>query len=410
MAFTFADMKSEVKRRATKNQGGSSFDIGIGNIINTSMWRVAREARWRSLRRQTSFDTVGTYSTGTGAVTLSTNSKSVTVPSGQLLTNDIKIGRYVKFSNSSTYFKIATIAGGTSLTLNQFFDGTNTTSGSYSILGQEEYVLPIQVGHSALLWHRAYGYPLMMKYIPTMSFYEAGLTDTQENVPIAYRMWGMNTNLSEVKAPSIVTISSSSTADTSIAVTVFGTVSDYPDYEIITTNSSNGTTSVNGAKIFSSIERIVKNQTTAGRITCTTNSANTTVAILPVGGTTTGPLYTKIQLYPLPATIFPINVLFYKIPFQLVNDGDVPEIGEEFSEAIILLSTAKLKAEQNQKEDKDFMALYTDEISSLKRTNVDKLDWLPKLKRPNEFNDNWTGGLRYSQIGNSGLYGPRSKW
>ena len=28
MAFTFADLKTEVKRRATKNQGGTQFDTG----------------------------------------------------------------------------------------------------------------------------------------------------------------------------------------------------------------------------------------------------------------------------------------------------------------------------------------------------------------------------------------------
>ena len=73
MAFTFSDLKVEVKRRATKNQGGTQFDSGIANTINTSMWRVAREARWRSLRRTATFNTVTTYTTGTGAVTATLN-------------------------------------------------------------------------------------------------------------------------------------------------------------------------------------------------------------------------------------------------------------------------------------------------------------------------------------------------
>lgn len=410
MAFAFSDLKSEVKRRATKNQGGTQFDAGINNVINTAMWRVAREARWRSLRRQTTFDTVAKYSTGTGAVTASTNSKNITISGATLLTDDIRIGRYMKISDSSTHFKISTITGETTLTLNQNFDGTNITSGTYSILGQEEYVLPIQVGHSAFMWHSAYGYPKMLEYIPTMEFYQAGVTDTQENIPCAYRMWGVNTNIEDLKASSVVTISSSSVTDTSIAVTVFGVVSGYPDYEIITTDSSDGTTSVAGTKTFTSVERITKNQVTTGRITCTGNSGGTTLSVLPVGNTTTGPYYTKIQLYPLPNRVFPVNVLYYKVPYQLVSDGDVPELGEEFSEAIILLATTKLKAEQNQKEDIDFMQLYKDEIDSLKKTNVDKIDWLPKLQRPNAFNDSFTGGLRYSQIGSSGLYGPSRRY
>ena len=289
MAFTFSDLKSEVKRRATKNQGGTQFDTGIANIINTSIWRIAREARWRPLRREATFDTIRNYTTGSGAVTVATSSKNVTVTGATFLTNDIRIGRYTKISGSGKYYKISTITSETALTLDQVYDGTNSSTATYSILGQEEYVLPIQVGHSAFLWHRAYGYPMMMQYIQAMDFYEASLIDTQENIPQGYRMWGVGATLEQIKAPSVVTISSSSSSDTSIAVTVFGTVSSYPDYEIITTNGSNGTTAVAGSKSFSSVDRVVKNQTTVGRITATSNSANVTLAVLPVGAITTGP-------------------------------------------------------------------------------------------------------------------------
>lgn len=407
MAFTFSDLKSEVKRRSTRNQGGSQFDTGIANTINTAMWRIAREARWRNLRRQTTFDTIIAYNTGTGNGVYRTNSKNISCSGATFLTDDVNVGRYAKFSGSSKYFKVVTLANNTSLTVDQFYDGTNTNSGTYSILGQEEYVLPIQVGHSCFLWHRAFGYPFLMGYSPTQEFYRRGVVDTMENVPQVYRMWGVDWTIEQLKSPSTITISSSSSSDTSIAVSIFGIVSGYPDYEIITTNSSDGTTSVSGSKIFSSIERTVSNQTRVGRITITGNSGNATVSVLPVGATTTGALYTKLQIYPLPNKVFPINVLYYKLPYQLVNDGDVPELGEEFSEAIILLATAKMNAEQNKSEDEDFIALYKDEIDSLKKTNVDKIDWLPKLQKPQgNYGDIWTGGLRYAQIGNSGMFGP----
>tara|TARA_R110000868_G_scaffold410346_1_gene698058 strand:- start:1001 stop:2227 length:1227 start_codon:yes stop_codon:yes gene_type:complete len=408
MAFTFYDLQTEVLRRATKNQGGTQFTAGIKNVINTSMWRVAREARWRTLRRTATFTTVAPYTTGTGAVTLTASSASVTVTGATFLTDDIRIGRYIKFSGSTKYFKIATITGETTLTLDQVYDGTSTAVGTYAISGQEEYVLPIQIGHSAFFWHKGYGYPLMMQYNPAQEFYRAGVLDTLQNVPLTYRMWGMGSTLEQLKAPSIITLASSSVTDTSIAVTVFGIVSGYPDYEIITTNSSDGTTSVNGAKTFSSVERITKNQNTIGRITLTSNSANVTVAVLPVGNTTTGPYYTKVQIYPLPYQAVIVNCYYYKLPFQLINDGDVTELGEEFSEAIILLAVAKLKGEQNQSEDADFFKFYQDEITSLKRTNVDKIDWAPKLQSPNDDMANaWTGGLRFAQVGSGGMYGPQ---
>lgn len=410
MAFAFSDLKNEVKWRSTKNQGGTTFDSAISNVINTSMWRVARETKWRSMRRSATFNTVTTYSTGSGAGTFTNSSKNITVTGATFLTDDVRIGRYVSLSGSNTYYKILTITGNTTFTIDQDYDGTTTTTGTYSILPQSEYVLPIQVGHSAFLWHRAYGYPLQLGYIPSQQFYSSGVLDILTNVPQGYQMWGMDSTLEQLKAASVISISSSSSADTSISITVFGTVSGYPDYEIITTNGSNGTTASAGSKSFSFVERVVKNTNTIGRITCTSNSGNVTVAVLPVGNTTTGPLYTKVQLYPLPNAVYPINVFYYKQPYQLVNDGDVNELGEDFNEAIILLATAKMKAGQNQKEDADFFKLYQDEINSLKQTNVDKIDWVPVLQKPNgSYWDTWTGGLRYQQVGSSGMYGPTAR-
>lgn len=405
MAITFSDLKTEVKRRATKNQSGTQFDAGIAIAINTAMWRIAREARWRNLRRTTTFTTITSYTTGSGAVTVTNNSTSVTVTGATFITNDIRIGRYIKFSGSGKFFRIVTITGETTLTIDQVYDGTTSATATYSILPQEEYVLPIQIGHSSFLWHRAYGVTTQLRYVPAQDFYRYGTLDILTNIPTSYRTWGVDAVIEQLKAASVITISSSSSSDTNIAVTVFGTVSGYPDFEIITTNASNGTTTVAGTKSFSSIERIVKNQSTLGRITATSNSANVTVGVLPVGNTTSGPIYTKVQLYPLPSQVFPVNVFYYKLPYMLVNDGDVSELGEEFSEAIILLATAKLKAEQNQEQDTDYYKMYNDELMSLRRTNVDKIDWAPRLNSPvGDYGGSWTGGLSSIQVGNGGQF------
>lgn len=407
MAITYSDIKSEIKRRATKNQGGTQFDAGIGIAANVAMWQIARISKWRNLRRTATINTIISYSTGSGAVTVTNNSLSVTITGGLLLTNDINIGRYIRFSGSGKYYKIVTITGESTLTIDQVYDGITTSTATYSILPQEEYVLPIQIGHSAFLWHRAYGLPTLLRYVPAQEFYGSGALDVLTNIPVAYRMWGVDSIIQQVTQSSVITISSSNSSDTNIAITVFGVVSGYPDYEIITTNSSNGTTTVIGTKSFSSVERITKNATSLGRITATANSANDTIGVLPVGNTTSGPRYTKVQLYPLPSQVFPINVYYYKLPYMLVNDNDVSELGEEFSEAIILLATAKLKAEQNQEQDTDYYKMYVDELTSLRRTNVDKIDWVPKLQSPaGDYFNQWTGGLRYNQIGTGGNFGP----
>ena len=380
MSLTYSDLQIEVKRRAQKDSGGSTFDNAIKNIINTSLFRVSREALWRPLRRKTTFDTVTTYNTGSGAGTFTNGTKNVTVTGATFISDGIKVGRRISLSGDSNVFTIRTITGETTLTIDKNYGGTTTSVGTYSILAQEEYNLPIQAGHKVFLWHEQWGYPFQLTYVPDQEFFGSGVQNTEESVPVAYRMWGEDMVIGQPLQASVVTIVSSSASDNTGSVTVFGVVSGYPDYETI---NMNGTTSAAGSKSFTSIERVVKSGSTIGRVTVTTNSGNNTVAVLPVGDTTGGILYKKIQLFPLPNEIMPINVQYYKDPFRLVNDEDIHELGQEFDEAIILLATSKMKYENNQTEGDKFYALYQDEIRSLRRTNADKIDWFPKQGRPN---------------------------
>jgi hypothetical protein len=206
-------------------------------------------------------------------------------------------------------------------------------------------------------------------------------------------MWGEDMCIMQLRKPSVVSVVSSSTADTSaVQVMVMGVVGGYPDSELLTLN---GTTLVTGSKTFSSIERVAKNTTTTGRITVSGNSAQDTVAIIPAGNVTSGIQYKKVQLWPLPSSAGIINVEYYKDPYKLVNDYDVHELGQEYDEALILLSVAKLRSDTNQAENTNVFQYYTDEINNLKKTNVDKIDWMPTLERP--FMNNTlanVGGLR----------------
>ena len=244
----------------------------------------------------------------------------------------------------------------------------------------------------------------MLKYVPDFAFYSTGSTLPIGNTPTHYRMWGENDIINQPREASVIRIASSASADTSISIQVFGTVSGYPDFETITTNASNGTTAVSGSKSFTTVERVVKASSTTGRITLDANSANTTIAVLPVGSSTGTIQYKKIQLWPLPTRTFNVNVEYYKDPWRLVNSSDIHELGQEFDEAIILLSVAKIKAENSQEEAKSFFAMYTDEVNSLKRVNADKPDWLIELKPTRNSNNGLNGLVSYSQLG--GQYGP----
>jgi len=258
------------------------------------------------------------------------------------------------------------------------------------------------------MWHEGYGYPLQLTYLTDQEFYSGGFNNTLESIPTHYRMWGEDMVVQQPIEASAVAIASSDSDDTNVTVTIFGTVSGYPDYEEVTTNSSNGTTSVSGSKSFSSIERVVKDASSEGRITVTANSGNVTVAVLPVGDTAEGILYRKIQLWPLPSSVLTVNVQYYKDPYRLVNSNDVHELGQEFDEAIILLATAKLKYEANLKEGDKFVGLYQDEIKNLKKTNIDKIDWFPKLRRPMPSGRLGVHPhLSYNQVGS--YYGPSSR-
>lgn len=406
MSLTFSDLQQEVLRRSVRDSGGSQFNNAVKTVINTSLFRVGRDGLWRSMRRRSTFDTVTTYSTGTGAGTFTNGSKNVTVTGATFITDGIKVGRRVSLQGDSNIFTIRSITGETTFTIDRNYSGTTITgTGAYSILAQEEYNLPIQAGHKMFMWHEEWGYPYQLSYIPDQQFYGSGVDNTEESIPVGYRMWGEDMIISQPREASVVTIASSSSSDTSISVTVFGIVSGYPDFEVISTNSTNGTTSSSGSKSFSSIERVVKASSSVGRISCTTNSGGVTISVLPVGDTTAGILYRKVQLYPLPNGVYPINVQYYKDPYRLVNDGDVHELGQDFDEAIILLATAKMKYENNQAEGDRFLALYKDELLSLRRTNMDKIDWFVSLGRPFSSRQGLVHSqLSYSQIGPN--YGP----
>lgn len=405
----YSELQTEVKRRCARDQGGTQFDTAIKTCINTSLLRLAREAAWRPLRRKTTFNTIADYSEGSGAGTFTDESTAVTVTGATFITDGIQIGRYIKLSGDGQYNKIATITGETTLTLQRAYSGTTTSTGTYEILGQEEYNLPIQVGHSMFLWHDEYGFPLRMEYATDIDFYK-NITDVySQNIPTIYRMWGEDNIISQLKAASVLSIASSSTSDTSISITVFGVVSGYPDYETIVTNGTNGTTAVAGSKSFTTIERVIKSASSVGRITVTGNTGNTTVAVLPVGNTTESIRYKKVQLWPLPNTVFPMNVQYYKEPYLLVNDGDAHDLGPNFDEALILLSSAKIRLDNNQEEADKYFTLYKDELLNLRKTNTDKIDFFPTMKRPFQNGNVFPGrGLLYAQAGP--WFGPSSRF
>ena len=57
----YVDLQNEVKRRATRDQGGTQFNTPVKNVLNFALFRIARDSLWRPLRRKTIFSTVTSY-------------------------------------------------------------------------------------------------------------------------------------------------------------------------------------------------------------------------------------------------------------------------------------------------------------------------------------------------------------
>lgn len=414
MSLVFGDLQDEVKRRATRDQGGTQFDTAVKNLINLAILRIANEAPWRSLRRTDTITTDKEYSTGT--VTTVADSKTWTGSGTSWLTSaNARVGRRVKITGSTSasrkLFRIATITADTTLTTEQDYDVTGAAGLSYKILGREDYTLPAQCGRVAMIWHEGFGYPYPMRYVTDREFFDSQTDFDASDTPEIYRMWTQDWVLEQPKAGSVMRIASSASADTSKDVTIFGIVGGYPDFEKITTNGSNGTTAVSGSKTFTKVERVTKDATTTGRITVDANSANTTIAVIPVGDTLGGLHYKHIQVFPPPDAAYILNVWYYKDPARLVDSDDVHELGPDFDEVIILLATARLQAEQSKQDVDKFFSLYRDEMKILRRKNADKLDWLPRLQRPKDSaygNSRISRHLTFSQIGSK--YGPSARF
>jgi len=405
----FKDLQNEVKRRALRNQSGTEFDEEIQNALNFSLLRLAREAKWRSIRRKTFFTTKSAYTSGSNYITVTQSSTafSISDTAASWWQDKIEVGRRITFGTTSWDYYIRAINSNTNATLDLAYRGNTSTATTYEIYPLEEYNLPIQVDHRAFLWHEDFGYPYRMFYIPDQTFLDSQVNLVEKNTPTHYRMWGENSVLAQPPTASPLTITLSSSTDAAVEVTIFGQIGGYPAFEKV--GWGTGTTTTNTAYEFDSVDRVSKDSGTVGTITLVSSRGNYTVAVLPVGDTTANVKYSKVQLYPLPIRAMDINVFYYKDPYRLVNDDDIHDLGHEFDEALILLSVAKIKYQDSKDEGDRWFAMWEDEVKSLKRTNIDKIDWLPVLERPNQGRTDpfVTKSLLYRQAGSH--FGPASR-
>lgn len=118
----------------------SAFATIVGVWINDAYQDAWRRAMWTDLVDEDfTFTAKADYTTGTGAVSATNGSTTVDVTGATFSTDGVVAGRYVKIGDSSTIFTIASVTDEDTFVLDSAFDGTSTTTGSYTIYGQHSY-------------------------------------------------------------------------------------------------------------------------------------------------------------------------------------------------------------------------------------------------------------------------------
>lgn len=386
----FSEKKDQVKRAVLRDQRGQEFDEAVKHYINRSRRLIAKEGQWSALRcvLEPAFSTSEELTTGTA--TFTNASKTVTFSGVSLITQGIEPGQRIKATgsgDSGTVFDVSSVDSESQITLNKNYDGDTSSGTTYQILGKERYSLPVYMNQMAFVWHEAFGYSYILDRIDERDVFFQGFDRETIDTPDAYYLpdpFGVERQPSAASAVSIVSSSNDSNDQSAagVRVVVFGIVSSVPDREVLTLN---GTTRVDGSKSFSSIHRVVKTKTTAGRITLSDQlpSAGTgsTLATLPAGVSYSEPMYKRIGLLPMPNDVIPINIWGYRAPMTLTNDDDISEFGTDFDQAEILLASAIGNWEERQlDEGNSLFKAYRYEISRLKHHNVDRIDFLNVLK------------------------------
>ena len=364
--MNYLELQDQVLFRAGRDATPAQFRPKIKTMLNVASRNIRTEALWPDLKETERITTEADYTTGTIAVT--NNSDTVTGTSTLWVTNNIRIDRRIVLPNNDVLV-IKSVDSETGITLVEKYGGATASTQTYTIVGREEYRTPLDFGWPAFLWHEAFGRPFVMNFARSDDFYRGQLSLGDSGTPRLWRMWGKTGVDRQPTSGSIMTISSSDSDDKSIAVRIEGIVSDVPDAETVTTNASDGTTTVDGAKSFTKVDRITidSDKTPEGRITVTSNSANVTVVVLPSGAITRSLEKFLFQIWPPPDSVIILNLYYYAEILDMVNDDDRNPLGDEFDEVLIrrthyLLMETLLNVQTAQQ----ILSEYRREISKLK--------------------------------------------
>mgnify|MGYP001569621582 CR=1 FL=1 len=164
--------------------------------------------------------------------------------------------------------------------------------------------------------------------------YDPDLNDS--GTPSYYTLYGIDYVNNQPSAASVVTVVSSSAADTTQTVQIIGISSGVEAAETLTLNCA---VNVVGTTSFTSLRRITKSATTTGRITATTNAGVVTNVIIPPRRILVE--YQPIRLWPVPAGIYTIYVRYIRNPIPMRDASDIPDLPDMWHSVLLDLVMAQ---------------------------------------------------------------------
>lgn len=184
-----------------------------------------------------------------------------------------------------------------------------------------------------------------MVEVPTRNIEPSGIDFYQDNDTGKFTLWGRSPVKNQPSSASVITISSSSAADTAAtkAITITGDTATGVTSESITPT---GTTPVAGTVQFTQILSVTKGADWAGTMTMTSNSA--AVTNLTLFPTEYGRSYQQMNLLYLPTAGETISYRFYRRPKELVNDTDVLDIPAPFERVVVFDTLLLMGAYDNR--------------------------------------------------------------
>jgi len=162
-----------------------------------------------------------------------------------------------------------------------------------------------------------------------------------------FAMWGRTPVANQPSAASTLSVVSSSASDTTSgkAVTVRGTTTNGITSESLTPT---GTTPVVTTNSYTKILQVTKAAVWVGNMTMTSDAgAVTNLFLFP---NELGRSYQQIQLMFDPVASDTIAYRFYRKPSPLVNDNDIPDIPEPFSQILVYDAMLAVSAYNNMNE------------------------------------------------------------